>query len=252
MPQFPWLDPSPFFFQRGRIGCLLIHGFTGAPIEMRPMGEYLAEHDITVSGPRLPGHGTVPEDMQGVTWEEWYSAVETSHQGLSASCDRVFVCGFSLGALLALRLAALRDLPGLVVLSPALEVRDWRACLIPLARLFIKSVSKQSDPAKSDLTDRSAFERFWSYDVYLTEGAYQLWRLQKRVRSELGRIRCPTLIVYSTRDSVIGPHSGRTIYERIASQDKKLQVLQHSGHGIVLDAECRAVFEAAYQWISTH
>ena len=76
MPQFPWLDPSPFCFQRGRVGCLLIHGFTGAPIEMHPIGEYLVEHDIIVSGPRLPGHGTAPEDMQGVTWEEWYSAVE--------------------------------------------------------------------------------------------------------------------------------------------------------------------------------
>ena len=50
------------------------------------------------------------------------------------------------------------------------------------------------------------------------------------------------MIVYSTRDSVIGPASGRTICERIASQDKKLEVLQHSGHGIVLDAEGRAVF----------
>ncbi len=252
MPQFPWLDPSPFLLQGGSAGCLLIHGFTGTPVEMRPMGEYLAKHDITVSAPRLPGHGTSPEDMQGVTWEEWYGAVEMAYQDLCASGKRAFVCGFSLGALLALHLAAQRELPGLVILSPALEVRDWRASLIPLARLFIRSVSKDTDPSKSDLTDRSAFERFWSYDVYPVEGAYQLWRLQKRVRSELGRIRCPTLTVYSTGDSVIGPRSGRTVYERIASRDKRLQELQHSGHGIVLDAECQAVFEAARQWISAH
>jgi len=190
--------------------------------------------------------------MQGVTWEAWYSAVETSYQGLSASCERVFVCGFSLGALLALHLAVRHDLPGLIVLSPALEVRDWRASLVPLARHFIKSIPKDPDPAKSDLADHSAFERFWSYDEYSTEAAYQLWRLQRRVRSELSHVRCPTLIVYSTGDSVIGPRSGSTIYERIAAQDKKLHVLHNSGHGIVLDAECQAVFEAAYQWIGTH
>ena len=35
----PLVGSVSLFFQGGRIGCLLIHGFTGAPIEMRPMGE---------------------------------------------------------------------------------------------------------------------------------------------------------------------------------------------------------------------
>lgn len=62
MAQHPWLDPNSFFFDGGPLGVLLIHGFTGAPPEMRPMGEYLAAKGYTVSGPRLAGHA--------ITWQQ--------------------------------------------------------------------------------------------------------------------------------------------------------------------------------------
>ena len=37
---------------------LLLHGYTGAPSEMRPLGDYLHALGYTVSCVRLPGHGT--------------------------------------------------------------------------------------------------------------------------------------------------------------------------------------------------
>jgi len=54
---------EPFFFlgDRSKLACLLIHGFTGAPKEMRWMGEYLNERGHTCLGVRLTGHGvTLP------------------------------------------------------------------------------------------------------------------------------------------------------------------------------------------------
>ena len=52
MAEHDWLDTSPFFFEGGPVGCLMIHGFTGAPAEMRPMGEYLARmHFRTMERP---------------------------------------------------------------------------------------------------------------------------------------------------------------------------------------------------------
>ncbi len=106
MARHPWLDPSAFHFRAGPIGVLLIHGFTGAPTEMRPLGEYLAVKGYTVSGPLLPGHGTTPRALMNRKWSEWAETVDQTYQELTASCDRVFVAGLSLGALLALNLAA--------------------------------------------------------------------------------------------------------------------------------------------------
>lgn len=58
---------EPFAFAGGPIGVLLVHGFTGAPQEMRGLGRFLAENGMTVLGIRLPGHGTRPEDLERVT-----------------------------------------------------------------------------------------------------------------------------------------------------------------------------------------
>ncbi|MDP1778829.1 MAG: hypothetical protein Q8K73_00995, partial [Anaerolineales bacterium] len=55
---------EPFLLRGNKTGILLIHGFTGAPKEMRWMGEYLNEQGFTCLGIRLNGHATTPEDMR--------------------------------------------------------------------------------------------------------------------------------------------------------------------------------------------
>ena len=39
---------EPFYFPGGQIGCVLIHGFTGSPKEMRELGEYLNKKGFTI------------------------------------------------------------------------------------------------------------------------------------------------------------------------------------------------------------
>lgn len=252
MPQFPWLDPQPFYFPGGPVGCLLIHGFTGSPPEMRPMGEYLAQPGLTVSGPLLAGHGTTHEDLARTIWQDWYASVEAAYDHLCQQCPQVFVAGFSLGSLLALHLAAQHELAGLILLAPALQLRDWRMRFVPILRYFMKETVKDTDPQHTDLTDPEAYKRFWSYDMVPVSAVYQLYRLQKVVREELPNIRIPALVIYSTRDMAIAPQSGPRVYKGIGSADKELLVLHNSGHGLVVDSECRLVFQKVYEWITAH
>jgi carboxylesterase len=246
------LNPGPFDLPGGPTAALLIHGFTGSPPEMRPLGDYLAARGLTVSAPLLPGHGTTVAELIRTSWEDWYRHVEGAYRMLRAQHEQVFVVGLSLGSLLALHLAAQEPVAGVAALSPALLVRDWRAGLTPLLRHVLKSVPKDPDPAHSDLRDREAFKRFWSYDEYPLEGAYQLLRLQKVVRGELGAIAPPALVAYSTKDMAIHPRSGPTLYRELGSADKDELVLHNSGHGIVLDVESRVVFERVRNWITAH
>jgi carboxylesterase len=252
MPQYPFLDPSAFELPGGPVGCLLIHGFTGSAVEMRPMGDYLAAHGLTVSAPLLPGHGTTPEDLARTTWQDWHVHVERAFDALRGRCEKVFVVGFSLGSELALHLAAQRKMDGVICLSPAVLVRDWRIHLVPLLRYVIKAMPKDPDPQHSDMTDKEALKGFWSYEVYPVAAAYQLYLLQKVVRSELGHIRTPILIIYATGDMSIHPHSGPTLYKEIGSADKEQLVLHNSGHGIVLDVERETVFLEVCNWIAGH
>ena len=50
------------------IGCLCIHGFTGAPAEIEPLVHFLNRHtDWKLVVPTLPGHGETLE-LKGVQY----------------------------------------------------------------------------------------------------------------------------------------------------------------------------------------
>jgi carboxylesterase len=85
----------------GPSGVVVIHGFTGSPHSMRPLAEAIARAGFAVELPRLPGHGTVLEDLLPVGWSEWSAAVEAVYQDLASRCDRVAVVGLSMGGALA-------------------------------------------------------------------------------------------------------------------------------------------------------
>lgn len=61
------LDLNPFFFEGGPTGSLSIHGFSGSPPEMRPMGEYLAQKGLTVRGGGWPDTAPPPKTWPRLT-----------------------------------------------------------------------------------------------------------------------------------------------------------------------------------------
>src|SRR3972149_9091399 len=81
---------EPFFLpgEASKPGCLLIHGFTGAPKEMPGMGEYLAEHGYTILGVRLAGHATRPEDMIRSKYTDWMASVEDGYHLLRGALEK--------------------------------------------------------------------------------------------------------------------------------------------------------------------
>ncbi|MFP3325017.1 carboxylesterase, partial [Planococcus sp. SIMBA_160] len=58
------------------IGCLCIHGFTGAPYEVEPLAQYLKQTtDWTVQSITLPGHGEELR-LKGILYQEWIATAE--------------------------------------------------------------------------------------------------------------------------------------------------------------------------------
>jgi carboxylesterase len=248
MTRHTHLNPAPFYLEGGPTGILLIHGFTGSPPEMRWIGEYLNRNGLTVAAPLLPGHGTTVEDMNRCRWRDWTGCVEGALADLRGRCDRVFVGGLSMGALLTLYLAARHpDLPGVVLYSPATRVADWRILLTPLARFFVRTLPKSEE---SDLTDPEAERRLWSYEEYPVPAAAELLQLSLWVRRHLRQVTCPLLLVYSTRDLSIHPQSGPFTYEHVASSDKEMLVLHNSGHALTVDSEWEMVAERTLRFIT--
>jgi len=250
MAQHAHLDPSPFFLQGGPTGILVIHGYTGSPPEMRLVGEAFNAAGLTVSGPRLPGHGTSPEEMNRCKWTDWTEHVEQSYKALRERCERVFVSGLSMGSLLALYLAAHHpEIPGAIAYSPATWPQNRLLPLTPLFRHFIKSKPKGKD---SDLVDPLADQRVWSYEVDPVPAASQLYALAVRVRRLLPTLTVPLLVMYSTGDGAIHPTSAQRTYDLAGSQDKQIIKLEGSGHVITADAKWRFVAEQTLAWVRQH
>ena len=115
MPVMPGAEP--FFHAGGSTGVLLCHGFTSTPQSMRPWADYLVNAGLTVSLPRLPGHGTTWQELGRTRWEDWYGEVDRAYEELRGQASEVFVMGLSIGGCLALRLAELRGdaVAGLVI-----------------------------------------------------------------------------------------------------------------------------------------
>src|SRR3954447_15757671 len=105
-----------------RTGVLLVHGFPGTPMSMRPWGEHLAAEGFAVSCPLLPGHGTRWQDCNTSTHDQWTTAVSEAFASPAADCDGVFAAGLSLGDTLATRVAELLAalVAGLLLVIPAL------------------------------------------------------------------------------------------------------------------------------------
>src|SRR5439155_22684567 len=99
------------------LGCLLVHGFTGTPEEMRPLAETLAAHGFPVHAVRLAGHGTDVTELARTRWSDWFASVEAGVARLRAAAGGPAGAGMPAGRLLPLRRAATRP-AGVTALVP--------------------------------------------------------------------------------------------------------------------------------------
>jgi len=250
MTQHTHLDPSPFFLDGGPTGVLLIHGFTGAPPEMRLVGDYLHARGLTVSGPLLPGHGTSPADMNRCKWTDWTAHAAHALAELQSHCRTVFVGGLSVGAVSTKKLAARHpELAGALAYAPALWTADRKIYLSPLMKylLPVRPVSSESD-----LVDPQADLRLWCYAETPVFAAHELLKLLMQVRRLLPQVTCPLLVLHSTGDRSIHPDSARLTYERAGAGDKQLVTIERSGHAITVDTQWEFVADTTYRFITAH
>ena len=241
------VDPSPFDLEGdGRSAALCLHGFTGTPYEVRPLGEALAARGVRALGPVLPGHNATPRRLAEVTHGEWLEAARSHLHALRARHDPVFVLGLSMGGLLALCLAADEPLDGIVVVATPLRLRGPVAWLVPLLKVVYPFARKRSG---SDILDPAARRRHPSYDVLPLRGVHELVRLQRRVRPRLGLVTCPILVAHGAHDVTADPADAREILGSVASERRELLILEGSAHNVPVDHDGPRLAAAAAEFL---
>lgn len=248
-------DTSPFALAGGERGALLIHGFTGTPFEVRPIGARLHARGYTVTGMCLPGHGTTPDALERTTWRDWASAVEREFDDLARRCRSVAIVGQSLGGLLGLHLAARRaDVAALATLgAPMWLGAEVRLLIAALRRVpALAALGPLPKTKGSDVADRVMWTANPSYKVVPLRALVELDDLRLLVRSELRQVTAPLYVVHALHDHVAPYDSAAFLAAAVGSPVVDRLTLPRSFHIVAMDVERDQVAAAVGDFLDRH
>jgi carboxylesterase len=223
-------------------GVLLLHGLTGTPVDMHYMRDALVADGYTVSTPLLPGRGTRPSDMFGLSWEDWMASALDAYDELAREHEEVIVGGLSAGATMTLDIALRRKPSAVLLCATALGMGNRIAYLAP----YVYRVIKQVPSPASDLVDLNAGAK--CYDPAPVRAVAELLHGIRLVRRRLREITCPALVAHAVTDRLVPVRYAHELAAGLGGQVKTLY-LDGTGHAITVDARRRDVAEASLAFL---
>ena len=223
-----------FFYEGGDVGVLLIHGMTGTPVEMRHVGKGLAKAGFTVYGVQLAGHCGNEADLAKTGWKDWYASVEQGLTQLRERVRKVVVGGLSMGAVMALHLAARHpdEVDGLLLYGTTLWYDGWTIpwysflwkplIHTPIGRNYtfmekhpygIKDERLRKRVVQNMLAGNSADAGLAGMPSFSVR---ELWKLVAVVKRELSSIYAPALILHAREDDVSSVKNAYYVARRLA------------------------------------
>ncbi len=257
------IQQTDFFFEGGRSGVLLIHGLTGTPMEMKLLGKGLNRAGFTVHGMQLAGHCGNVDDLLATGWHDWYASVEKAADELRSKVDHLFVGGLSMGALLALKLAAERpeQVCGVGVYGATFRYDGWSipavarlSFLLPLLKKLgigrnrsfmeappygIRDERLRAQVSSAMLGGDSAAAGLPGNPWYSLADMYEL---AADVRQRLSQVTAPCLVAHASEDDVASVKNAELVMREV-SAPVELLLLKDSYHMITIDKERRTLIE---------
>ena len=235
---------NEFFFKGNDIGCLLIHGFSSTPAELRELGEKLVAEGYSVRGVKLAGHGTNLEDFENSKHNHWISSTTEAYNKLKSFCSKIYVIGHSMGGVLALNIAENYPVDKLVLLAPALITKDKTSLLVPLLKYFMKYTEWAPMERSKEET-----KYLLGYSKIPLACVHELSKLQKITKAKLNKIDKPLLIIHSKKDNAIDEKGIEMIEKRVASKEIRKVCLNKCGHNITIECEKETVFKEVISFL---
>lgn len=246
----------PRSWGRGDVALVLVHGFGDSPAAWSRMGPLLAGRGFTCDAIRLPGFGESIARSGGVRREDWFRACEEALDRRRADHREVWIVAHSLGAAVALAVAAgSRPPDGLALLAPLARPSNHRSPLLPpelwfrLLRPALGLVGLLENPFPDDLRadpppDRPASDRFFGVNLY-----DELLALARENDRRAGAIAADLLMVLSPDDRVADPRAASELFARAGSRRKILLRTTRSAHMIPIDHDWVEVADAIARFV---
>jgi carboxylesterase len=235
-----------FEARKGKTGVLLLHGLSGAPSEVKPLGDYLAAKGYSTLGPWLAGHGTSPQDLAKTRWQDWSQSAREAFEILGRRCSKIYLAGLSMGADQALHLAAHFPVAGVISMAAPIRIPDFRFNGIA----FFRFLQWRTSNLAGGVLDPSA-PAHETYPYLATKSLYELKKLMRHVEEDLPYITAPALVFQGRKDSMVPSPNGKWVYQALGSKPKHLVYLDRSDHVLPLDYDRQILFEKTLRFIKT-
>lgn len=223
-------EHKPFLWEGGEPVALFIHGFMGTPAEFRPLASEFHQQGWTVQGLLLPGFGEQIDTLFERRWSEWTDAVREAIVELRNRHKPLLLVGYSMGAAVAMNVAADTAVNGLALLAPF-----WRigTTLQQVIWQIFKRIMPQPKPfKKADFSDPRFHEFFDKTmpELDIADPLVQTVLRQLRVPTRfvdqvfaVGRaaeqaaadVLVPIHIVQGTEDEAVKPERTRQLLQRL-------------------------------------
>ncbi len=209
--------------------CLLLHGFSGSPFEMGPVGERLKQAGFSVVCPTLPGHCEDKWSFAGTRFADWLACAEEEYNRLHGQGKKVFVAGLSMGGSLGLALAMRSSVAGIVCLATPVFLYSWlpwrgSSYLLPFVpwlkhfRPFIETPAPSRE--SNEIAPHQGYEGFQALHPLSS-----LLQGLQRVRTGLEQVRAPLLVMHSPQDVMVPLENAWEILTRVSSPIRRLHLL---------------------------
>jgi carboxylesterase len=254
-------DKSPLSLPGDERSVLCLHGITGTPYEVRPVAEALGRAGCTVEAPMLAGHGGSLRDLAITRWPDWLRSAQLALEGLLARNGGrpVAIVGFSMGGLLALRLARLfpKQVAALAVIAAPLrlrrfQVRSIRAlCWLPIDYQALPGICVPKLNG-SDISDAAVRAENPGLRAFPLAALESLLDLMDSVRPDLPDIRTPTLVIHGRHDHTVPMDDSLELTGSLGSDVIERLWLERSFHIVTLDIERSLVIDAVTKFFTRH
>ena len=185
------------------VGLLAVHGFTGNPSSMRAIADAAVIDGLHVELPRLPGHGTVVEEMLDTDWADWTAEVEAAYQRLATRVDTVIVAGLSMGGSLTLWTALEHpEVAGIVCINAATQPQPDD--VVEMLREMIAEGDEFVPGVGSDIADPDVADSSYAGTPLRPLLSFQVDGLAP-MADRYGELAMPALVITSREDHVVAP-----------------------------------------------
>ena len=229
----------------GKVGLLVLHGFTGSPYEIQTFVDYIRNHtDWVVETPTFSGHGDAESlALKGYKAEHWLMDAEIAYRKLAKIVEKVMVVGFSMGGIIAMYLAKRYPVKKLVLLSAA-------AKYVNPTQLVKDIHAMAEDVFHHKLNDSDLFLQYeQKLRNFPLSAAIQFMKIVSKTEPYISHIECPVFIVQGALDEIVPSTTAQYLYDEIPAKRKQLYISDCGRHHICYSDDCDEWFRKALDFL---